>query len=795
MSQPTQPPPLSLLRLREADVVRLCGLNAAAQGMDLLTRRALTQPRRVGARLSASASGVSDEAPVEAWAELAGEAPAISLRWGCALHAATGDERRPGCEHIAAILTAWIRAPADFVTPLSEAPTAPAPSLGEIETQERFAEAALRLERPERQPAQPTQPRLLTAPRQSRPQTPLTLSDELRRLPAQEVSAVARRTLGVEMDEAEARVKLEAALRDPALLRALIARLDPEAAEALAWLRLAGGALTSADVDALAARAGKPVSGLRGALTTLERHGLVFAALLGSAPAAPAGARGDAAEEAGWRRLKGWRIAPETRDALPHTLPIATHERLDPALGGGSGQAGRARLRVEAGSARPLLLALALLARAPAPLGPFAAATSVTEREPQGRAERRGRPGSALMPEDLPDAQVAELARGVGVDAEVVRLARRILLWAREHEAARPVTDLARVPPPARPHAYRAGFRVWLSAPSPADLVDLERQTKRVRLRYDHTHEGFRPAALAEEAATGRGFIVRLLGQTQPGAWLSVADLLDLIWRVNPLFLRGRQMAFSMPAWRIERVSDGRPLRPAIRAEWDDSEGVYIRALLAGPLRWWGVVDLASDDAASPTFIRLTALGAFLLQSTGDEAARGQGSDAELERRALAGLTFDWGAMALPIREGGLATQPLAASPSLLDLLERWAQPTTLMGGRLLYTFGPDLACANFDLGLRPEDALATLRALGLARAAQALGPRLEGWRANYGDARLSADVTLVEGRDEATLREALAALPGLAERARWLSPSQVALGRADGAALREALGRKGWEL
>jgi hypothetical protein len=37
--------------------------------------------------------------------------------------------------------------------------------------------------------------------------------------------------------------------------------------------------------------------------------------------------------------------------------------------------------------------------------------------------------------------------------------------------------------------------------------------------------------------------------------------------------------------------------------------------------------------------------------------------------------------------------------------------------------------------------------------------------------------------------------LPHLAQRARWLSPSQVALSAADGAALREALARKGWEL
>ncbi|HEX8997911.1 MAG TPA: hypothetical protein VF812_17925, partial [Ktedonobacterales bacterium] len=348
------------------------------------------------------------------------------------------------------------------------------------------------------------------------------------------------------------------------------------------------------------------------------------------------------------------------------------------------------------------------------------------------------------------------------------------------------VTDLARTPPPARPHAYRAGFNVWLRARSPADLVDLERQTKRVRLRYDHTHEAFRPAALAEEAAEARAFVVRLLGQARPGVWHSVDDLLDLIWRVRPTFLRGRQMAFSAPAWRIERISDGRPLRPTIRTEWEAAEGAYITALLRAPLHWWGVIDLASDDDATPRYFRLTPLGAFLLSRAEP--------DAESERRAQAALSFDWGPVATLTREGAVAAQPLAVSSALLDALERWAIVTGLTGGRLVYTFGADQACANFDLGLRPEDALTPLRAAGLARVAQTLGPRLEGWRAGYGDARLRTGVTLIEGRDEATLREALAGVAGLGARAQWLSPTQVALNAVDGAALREALTRKGWE-
>ena len=96
MSQPRLPPPLSLLRLREADIVRLCGLGAAAQGLDLLTRRALIRPRRDGARLSAASPSTTDEEAVSVWAELYGEAPAITLRWGCSFHAAEEVSGRHG---------------------------------------------------------------------------------------------------------------------------------------------------------------------------------------------------------------------------------------------------------------------------------------------------------------------------------------------------------------------------------------------------------------------------------------------------------------------------------------------------------------------------------------------------------------------------------------------------------------------------------------------------------------------------------------------------------------------------
>jgi hypothetical protein len=274
-----------------------------------------------------------------------------------------------------------------------------------------------------------------------------------------------------------------------------------------------------------------------------------------------------------------------------------------------------------------------------------------------------------------------------------------------------------------------------------------------------------------------------------------VDDLLDLIWRVNPYFLRGKQMAWRDPVWRLERVSDARPLRPSVHQEWLAAEGVYLRALLAGPLHLWGALDLAPDAAGAPRLIRLTPLGVALLGRPARESPRAASQASQSERAAAQALGFDWGPAATLTREGALATQPLVAPPPLLDALDQWAEVTGLAGGRLLYSFTPARALARFDEGLAPERALAPLRAAGLTRAAQALAPRLEGWRAGYGDARLTSGMAIIEGRDEATLREALAAVPGLAARVRRIGPAVVALSHADAHVLRAALAKKGWEL
>src|SRR5579862_3795644 len=302
--------PSLLVRLREGDVVRLCGLSAAALGLDAVARHAVIHPHRVGARLSATISATltpQDESPgaetlCETWAELiespdAGKQPKQSttplgrsprqtltlLQWDCSCqpdHPAhpAHPAQRLGCAHVAALLTSWIRSPGDFRTPVAD----PAPTRS-------------------------TQPTPASSPLVARPAAPserrFSLADELARLSATDAQELAQRLASALrdapttplatdsataelFDESEAaRAYAFAALCEPAHVQRLVARLDADARTTLNDLLLRGGSITTGDLAALMARAGRPASAAQRVMAPLERFGLVFRAFqLSAAP-------------------------------------------------------------------------------------------------------------------------------------------------------------------------------------------------------------------------------------------------------------------------------------------------------------------------------------------------------------------------------------------------------------------------------------------------------------------------------------------------------------------------------
>lgn len=750
--------PSALLRLREADIVRLCGFEAATRGLELAGRQSLSHTRRTGATLQATIIG---EAPLAVTAEIVEGAPHPALRWRCSRHAPTSADdslpaAEPGCEHVAALLTVWIRAPGDFLVPAEDLPPGVASAQVPAPHPQAHPIARRRHAPPHSQP-------------QATPSSSATLADELARSPARDLLAIARRTLGDEYPESEARARLLAALADPAHVQATLGRLDAHPRWLFGALLTLGGAITAADLETLAERLGRAPSAVQADVEALARHGLLFSVISQHTE--------QAARDRSWRSLAGWRIAPETRTAGYDSYALETLLQ-NGAAGSSPSPFG---WRVERSSPRELLLALALLAHAPAPLGPFGyrgrsrAASPVDARD-----------GPLHVAGDLLAGRLAELARAAGLEPGLARMARRLLLWAREQAPGQPLLDLARLPPDERAGALRQAFILWRETDSVAELVDLDLSGSPVRARVDPRHTAYSPVALAAENGAARRYLLSLLARARPGVWYALDDLLTFIWRTQPGFLRGRQRAFARPTWLLEWTDgDRRALHATAEDEWRAAEGVWIRALLAGPLRWWGALDIAHDtNARKAVAFRLTPLGAQFLDA----------------RDAPAHVTLpdEWGPAILLTRDHALAANPLSAGADLLAALAQWARPTSVVGGRLLYTLAPDLASAAFDHGLEPDALGERLRAVephAGARVAEQVVARLDGWRLQYGRARLSERVALLEARDEPTLAEALAYVPAISARTRRIGPAVALLAPGDLADLRALLARKGYQL
>jgi hypothetical protein len=186
-----------------------------------------------------------------------------------------------------------------------------------------------------------------------------------------------------------------------------------------------------------------------------------------------------------------------------------------------------------------------------------------------------------------------------------------------------------------------------------------------------------------------------------------------------------------------------------VREDWMQAEAEYIQNWLAGPLHWWGVLDLATTATGRPVAVRLSEIGAHIL-------AQNRAGD---NLFAVSASAEEWGPALVVTQEGRLAVAPLAAGARLHDALASWTRPVSVAGGRVIYSYDAGSAADAFDRGVDPEHLLTLLRqdaSVAGKRALAATEAQLNAWRATYGASSITTGWMLLEARDEATLDEAL---------------------------------------
>jgi len=710
--------PTALLHLREADIVRLCGLARAARGQGYARTGQVRQAERVAGTLRAAVlEGAAPRLALARFADLGLDA------WECAcspapdLASAAPGAQMP-CAHVAALLYLWVRDPGQFHVSGASPEPAPTPIAQDEQARARRQGAEL-------SPAQQPEPDSATPFPDSAPAAPDT--------PA------------------------------PLPLTARLEQLDPVARRFLNLLALAEGGVTESEAQRLFSRLG--LGAPEEALSALERLRLGGLAQPVFISANPSGRVASSADSSA-----GWAIPEAVLAHLSRELPLLplvesggedAPGQPEPALPLAEGleelppDGGLREQRAPEDLPALLFVLVAQMVDRTAPvLGPapaqkpasrstydLDAALAQRWAQPLDAAPEQLRFGLALLrllgfaPQPAPAEGVRPAVSSAGARETLLR-AYRLLLGRPSAEV---LPDL---------------FQHWLHAHSARELVDL--RDAGVRVASLSQRETRRALDIAAENQSARQMLVNLLRWAPVGRWWSFGSLVEFLWRFQPGFLRGHQQTFLRPQWWLERLPDGEPLSLDARADWRQGEGRYLALLMRRALHWLGVVDLALDAQGRLQGFRLTPTGAFLLGAA-------PGALAE-EMRVLppslpATGSEQWAANQLagalqPLEAGALLAPLAALREETLDLLLWWCEPAGATGVGLRFLPSAERTAAALDAGQEMEAWLAWLEQAPQDASLSALVAQWRRWAAMYGQARVDESATLLEVADPALLRE-----------------------------------------
>jgi hypothetical protein len=232
-----------------------------------------------------------------------------------------------------------------------------------------------------------------------------------------------------------------------------------------------------------------------------------------------------------------------------------------------------------------------------------------------------------------------------------------------------------------------------------------------------------------DPAATRRALLA-LLAHCPPDAWWSASSFVAAVKEVHPDFQRPDG---DYTSWYIRDAASGEYLSGF--ESWGRVEGVLISDLLAGPLRWLGVVATVAGDAGLAC--RLTTAGARFLGLVADEPE-------EVPSPPIV------------VRPDLSLEAPAPASLYTRFQLERFADPAGVDPCRYRLTAGGlQRALAR---GVRVEQVLAFLRQASEGKVPANVAGQLHTWAERFGQVKVE-EVAMLTVKNERVLRE-LTVLP-----------------------------------
>jgi hypothetical protein len=279
-------------------------------------------------------------------------------------------------------------------------------------------------------------------------------------------------------------------------------------------------------------------------------------------------------------------------------------------------------------------------------------------------------------------------------------------------------------------------YNVWLQM---ADWTELDLALARepdLRLaRQANVSYGLSYASLTGSLASARTGLLQYLRRAPADTWI---DLPAFVARARSLN-SGYALWNMAPGLALEL--NGRGLSATRSTDWPEIFGRWVESILAGPLYWFGAVDLGYDQGRLAAF-RFTPLGALLMmQSTSFTAP-------EATAEAGQSLVFE--------PDGTLQLHLASADPQLLALLVTLGEVRVGRAGKFIGRISAAGAARAFEGGWDAERVLSTLERAGGA-VPRALARQLREWWRRFGEVQLYRGLALIELADDFALNELLA--------------------------------------
>ncbi|HLI51666.1 MAG TPA: helicase-associated domain-containing protein, partial [Thermomicrobiaceae bacterium] len=245
-----------------------------------------------------------------------------------------------------------------------------------------------------------------------------------------------------------------------------------------------------------------------------------------------------------------------------------------------------------------------------------------------------------------------------------------------------------------------------------------------------------------------RRLLTRLLARMAPDEWHSLGSLITLLERLEHIagldptdVKRGMYLPNQSELWVADRGSrnaaaDRLPL--GSREGWKLIATKYVAALLKGPLRWLGLVDLTQLATGELAFRPRQEAGTLIGRPY-----------AGVETAGPAGLRFgdDLSVIAPPGQADASIYQRLAAAGELTELAPDGIHFRLTEAGMR----------SVFESGAGAPEVLAYFEANAAEPLPAVLGETLERWWRDFGRVRLYDEVSLIELADDLLLPELLA--------------------------------------